>query len=153
MSRKGRHALVVGTLTITAGLAAGGPDNEGAAELKRLAGSWQAVSYALDGKEAPAEDLKKVKLRIDAHGKTAAQSEGKTFLASTIRVDPGWNPKTIDIAFTEGDRKGKTALGIYKLDGDTLTICRANPGKDRPSAFSSTPGSGLTLMSYRRDRP
>jgi len=32
---------------------------------------------------------------------------------------------TIDMAYTEGDDKGRTALGIYKIEDDVLTICRA----------------------------
>jgi uncharacterized protein (TIGR03067 family) len=117
---------------------------------KELAGTWQAVSYALDGKKASDEDMKKIRLLIDADGKTTAQREGKTFIASTTRIDPTKTPKTIDITFTAGEDKGKTALGIYKIEGDRLTICRTAPGKERPSEFSSRPSSRHTLMVYRR---
>jgi uncharacterized protein (TIGR03067 family) len=121
--------------------------------LPKLEGAWQAVSYALDGKTAPAEDLKKIQLIIDGQGNTKAQIEGKTFIASTIKTDPGKSPRTMDITFTEGPDKGKTSLGIYKVEGDVLTICRAAPGQDRPAAFASRAGSGHTLMSYRRVKP
>jgi uncharacterized protein (TIGR03067 family) len=118
-----------------------------------LAGTWQAVSYALDGNKASEEDMKKIQLVIDAKGNTEARSDGKVFIASATKLDPTQNPMTIDIAFTEGDPKGKTALGIYKIEGDLLTICRSAPGKARPTEFASAVGSGHTLMTYTREKP
>jgi len=117
-----------------------------------LAGTWQAVTYALDGNSASAEDMKKVKLVIDTDGKAQALSEGKVFIASTIKPDPCQNPMTMDLTFTEGDPKGKTALGIYKIEGEVLTICRSAPDQPRPTEFASTPGSGHTLMTYKREK-
>jgi uncharacterized protein (TIGR03067 family) len=117
---------------------------------KRLEGTWQAVSYALDGQEASVEDMKRFQLIIDTAGKTTAVQDGKPFIASTTKIDPTADPKTMDITFTLGPDKGRTALAIYKLEGDTMTICRAAPGKDRPTKFSSKPGSGHTLMVYAR---
>jgi uncharacterized protein (TIGR03067 family) len=117
---------------------------------KALAGTWQAVSYALDGQKVAAEDLKHVRLHFDADGLAIAQRDGKTFLASKTTIDPTMEPATMDIAFIEGNDKGRTSLGLYRIEGDVLTICRSAPGKPRPSSFSSEPGSGLTLMSCRR---
>jgi uncharacterized protein (TIGR03067 family) len=142
-------AAVAGLLVGVGPLAADEPEAVKKAR-KELAGTWQAVSYALDGKKASAEDMKKIKLLIDVGGKATAQREGKTFLASTTRIDPATRPKSIDITFSEGEGKGKTSLGIYKIEGDRLTICRAAPGKARPAEFSSSVGSGHTLMAYRR---
>jgi uncharacterized protein (TIGR03067 family) len=117
-----------------------------------LSGTWQAESYALDGKKASADDLKKIKLVIDAHGKSEAFRDGQVFIASTTKLDPTQNPMTIDVTFTEGDSKGKTALGIYRIEGDLLTICRSAPDQARPTMFASTPGSGHTLMTYKREK-
>jgi uncharacterized protein (TIGR03067 family) len=120
------------------------------AERKRLEGRWQAVTYALDGKEAAAADLKRVQLIFDAEGRTVAVQDGKPFLRSTTKIDPTADLKMMDITFTLGGDKGKTAPAIYKVDGDTLTICRSAPGMDRPTKFSSKAGSGHTLMVYSR---
>jgi uncharacterized protein (TIGR03067 family) len=120
-----------------------------AAGRRELTGTWQAVSYALDGKKASDDDMKKIQLVFDAEGKSTALNDGKVFIASTTKIDPSANPATIDITFSEGDGKGATALGIYKIEGGVLTICRSAPGKPRPAEFSSDPGSGLTLMTYK----
>jgi uncharacterized protein (TIGR03067 family) len=122
----------------------------GAARLE-LAGTWQAVTYALDGVKASDEDMKKVKLTFDRDGKTEASNEGKVFIASTTKIDPTKEPMTIDISFTQGSQKGQTSLGIYKIDGNVLTICRASPGSPRPTEFASQRGSRHTLMTYKKE--
>jgi uncharacterized protein (TIGR03067 family) len=119
---------------------------------QEMTGTWQAVSYVLRGEPASEEEMKKVKLTIDASGQAVAVSDGKVFIAGTTRIDPTQSPMTLDVTYTEGDIKGRTALGIYKIDDDVLTICRAAPGKPRPTQFTSTPGSGLTLMTYKREK-
>jgi uncharacterized protein (TIGR03067 family) len=96
--------------------------------------------------------MKKIKLLFDAEGKATAVREGKPFLAGTTKLDPSANPMTIDVTYTEGDIKGRTAAGIYKIEGDLLTICRSAPDQLRPTGFASQPGSGHTLMSYQREK-
>lgn len=119
---------------------------------KELAGSWQALSYALDGNKASAQDMKKIQLIFDAQGNTKALNDGKVFIATSTTVDPTIIPMTIDLKFTEGDLKGKSSLGIFKIEKDVLTICRAAPGKPRPIDFSSKPATGETLMTYKREK-
>jgi uncharacterized protein (TIGR03067 family) len=117
---------------------------------KELEGTWQAVTYALDGKKATEDDLKKVQLLFDAEGKTQALNDGKVFISSQTKIDLAAAPMKIDITFTDGSDKGKTSLGIYKVEDGVLTICRAAPGQSRPARFSSEAGSGLTLMTYEK---
>ncbi len=142
--------VVAGSLLLAAGLSAGQVPKD---RSKDLTGIWLAATYALDGKAATAADLKKVRLIIEDDRTFKAQNAGQTFLAGTIKLAPNDNPRAMDITYTEGDLKGKTALAIYELIGDTLRICRAAPGKPRPTAFASKPGSGLTLMTWKRTMP
>jgi uncharacterized protein (TIGR03067 family) len=119
---------------------------------RELTGTWQAVSYALDGANASDKDMKIIKLSIHADGKASVLREGKPFIAATTNIDPNKSPMTVDFSYTEGDIKGQKSLGIYKIEDDLLTICRVTPGGARPIAFESKPGSGLTLMTYRREK-
>jgi uncharacterized protein (TIGR03067 family) len=117
---------------------------------QELTGTWQAVSYALSGSKASDEDMKTIQLVIDADGKTSALREGKVFIASTTKIDPNQEPMAIDMTYTQGDAKGTNSLGIYRIEDGVLTICRAALGEVRPTEFSSKPGSGQTLMAYKR---
>jgi uncharacterized protein (TIGR03067 family) len=155
MQAQSWRVVAAGSLLLAAGLAVAQGTKEGAGgkDRKLLAGTWRAATYALDGKEAAAADLKDIRLVFDADGKFKAQNAGQTFLAGSVQIDPDKKPRTMDITYTEGDLKGQTSRAIYELDGDTLRICRAAPGKARPVEFASKPGSGLTLMTYTRDKP
>lgn len=52
----------------------------------------------------------------------------------------------IDIKIEEGDGKGEAYLGMYKLGGDTLTICHALNGKNRPEELESTEENEAMLV-------
>jgi uncharacterized protein (TIGR03067 family) len=119
---------------------------------KELAGRWQAVSYMLDDYRATDDDMKKIQLEIDPQGTATARNDGKVFIAGTTKIDPTQEPMTIDMSYTAGEPKGKTSLGIYKIEDSLLTICRAAPEKARPPEFKAHLGSGITLMTYEREK-
>jgi uncharacterized protein (TIGR03067 family) len=118
---------------------------------ERLKGTWRSVSYARDGRVVDPDQLKGVVAIFEADGVVTARAGDRIIVRAASTIDPTSSPRAIDLTFTEGDDKGRTSLGIYEIDGDTFRLCRATPGQPRPSAFASEPGSGLALMSYRRD--
>jgi uncharacterized protein (TIGR03067 family) len=58
--------------------------------------------------------------------------------------------KGFDLLFTAGPPKGTRNRGIYRLSGDKWTICLSTDGGKRPTAFATTPGSGLALETLER---
>ena len=119
-----------------------------------LVGEWAVISFEKDGKKVPEEDFKGTRVRFTSSPGTVTVTKGeKTAAEGTIEVDPAKQPKTINVTITsEGPRKGKTSLGIYRVDGDILTLCFDDSGKMRPKEFVSKPGSGLDLRKYTRIR-
>jgi uncharacterized protein (TIGR03067 family) len=114
-----------------------------------LEGTWQLASGEADGKALPAKDLKdgKLVLRGDAYTVTLA---GKAAVMGTQKLDRTKDPRTIDITDESGPNKGKTCLGIYELKGDELRVAFAQPGKPRPTKFTTAPDSGQWLHVWKR---
>ncbi len=122
-------------------------------ELERFQGTRQLVSALNDGVPTPEEREKQIRVAIT--GKTHTVTFGDDVIAKDVRfeIDPTTNPKQVNDTLDLGPHKGKQIFGIYKLDGDTLTSCVAELGTDRPTEFSSKPGSHRVLRVFRRVKP
>ena len=127
------------------------PD-EASEEFNRLRGQWRLVSEIDDGKPMPADQVgKKNILTFDATGKWVVEIDGKVVGEGTARIDPARKPKTIDYTFSKGEVAGGRFEAIYELDGDSFRHCGVLKGA-RPSEFSSKPGSGQILTTFRREK-
>ena len=71
--------------------------------------------------------------------------------AIPISIDTSKSPMQIEI---RNPGKSEATLGIFELKGKTLKICYSEPGKDRPTAWESKPGSRVFFMTltFRDDR-
>jgi uncharacterized protein (TIGR03067 family) len=122
-------------------------------ERAKLKGTWKITSFEVNGqKPFPDDQLENVTTILDANGKIKVEANGSTIVEASTKIDPTKKPKTIDFTFTEGQLKGKTALGIYELTDDTYKYCRAAPGKPRPTEFASMAGSEATMVTYKREK-
>lgn len=140
---------MIATLVTFGLLVAAGVFAQDKKAINKLDGKWVVVSVERDGK---ADEGLKGAVRVNAGEKyTLTPKDGKA-ISGAFKVDPSKKPKTMDMLPSEGRYKGKTLLGIYELDGDTLKICFAEPGKDRPTEFTSK-GSGVVLAIHKREKP
>ena len=116
------------------------------APLAELEGSYKAVALSRDGKDESAELVASVAVKIAAEDLTFTVKD-KTFPAK-IKVDAKARPATIDIAPSDGPEKGRTFLGIYKIEKGELAIAFTERG-DRPTAFKAE--DGVLLVKLKKD--
>jgi uncharacterized protein (TIGR03067 family) len=116
-----------------------------AAELKPFDGAWRVTVIETDGQriELAPEDGR---LTIRGGRLTA---DGSVF---TLRVDTTTDPKLMDLTQLEGPDAGKILEAIYRLEGNTLTLCVFTGGgvKVRPAEFTARAGSGCALFTLLR---
>jgi uncharacterized protein (TIGR03067 family) len=139
--------VLLGCLTLADAPKKAEPD---AQELKNLAGQWLITEQEHGGKKTPAKVLLDLAVEV-AGAKMTTRERNDVKEASTIVVlDAKAKPAAIDLKITTGADVDKVVKGIYKLKGDDLTICVAEPGKDRPGAFAAREGTGHTLLVFKR---
>lgn len=122
------------------------------AELQPHQGTWTVLSFESDGQRTPDEIARSIVRKVEGDHVTW-EREGKSFAGTKLEVDPSTNPASLVVIPDGGRDRGKRVLGIYRLEGDTLTICMARADQPRPTRFEAGPGSGLTLMTFRRMAP
>ena len=145
------YRLISGLVAVCLGAVAFADDQAVKDELKRHQGTWSVASSLYDGQPAPEEIVRSIK-RIVTGDHVVWERDGKRFAGTRIELDPTPEPKTIDVIPDGGRNRGERVLGIYKLEGDRLTIAMAAPGQPRPKAFEATKGSGCTLRTFQRQR-
>ena len=97
----------------------------------------------LDGKEQPADNVKRIRWIFDDKGHWKVEDDGKVIFAGDMKVYPDQNPKAADSTLTnEGEQKGKVVRAIYELNGDTLKQCWAVE-RERPQKLDPMPGPGI----------
>jgi uncharacterized protein (TIGR03067 family) len=112
-----------------------------------LMGEWVVESHIASGKPIPIRDKpERVMITKDLW---KVGKELKT--ESNLWLDPTKDPPQIDVWVpTQGEEA--RVRGIYKLDGDILTVCYTL-GADRPTKFDSPVKSGIWLMTLKKSRP
>jgi RNA polymerase sigma factor (sigma-70 family) len=124
-------------------------DNAKKLDKEKIQGEWKVDSAKANGQAPQGEEADRIK---DATWTITADKITITFKGedriSTYEIDPAAKPKTIDIM----SEKEGTFKGIYKVEGDTLTICSAigRPARERPTEFDSKEGSGTMLIVLKR---
>jgi uncharacterized protein (TIGR03067 family) len=117
-------------------------------ELEKLQGTWEWVEAERRGKRVKFDNTTKPAGYGDMVVKGDTATVGK--VAAKIKLDPSFAPKLIDLDYTEQKFVLET---IYKLEGDTLTICYAlgtDRVKNRPSEFKTDENSVFEVRVYKR---
>lgn len=127
------------------------PSRAARAELERHQGTWRVEEMVRDGEGSDPEIARSI-VRVVEGDHVVWERDGKRFSGSTMVLDAACEPATIDVIPDGGPAQGKRVLGIYKLDGDVLTICMADVDGARPKEFTAEKGAKQTLTVFRRER-
>jgi uncharacterized protein (TIGR03067 family) len=127
-----------------------GIPGEAEQELEKLQGTWTAVYREFRGFGFKAGEFPAATMTIKGDKWISNVGQKSTF---TITLNPSAQPKHFDTSCSEGPFAGKVFLGIYKLEGDTLTIVDSSGEKERPTGFSTKDNSALKLYVFQRSKP
>jgi uncharacterized protein (TIGR03067 family) len=118
-----------------------------------ILGDWVAHKVLLGSEDrSPRAGEDPITFGFTADGKMTVRQgfRGEGSPAGRYTLDPTKDPPAIDFV-PNPDRKEPTFHGIYKVEGDTLTLCWGRPpGAARPKKFESTAESPTTLYVCRR---
>jgi uncharacterized protein (TIGR03067 family) len=170
---KARQMSLIAVLAAVGTLSAGRGTQAGDDDAKLLQGKWRVVSAKQNGAPFPKDRIEKMFVVFEKDEIRVYVEGTKSEQGATFTVDPKQNPKQIDFPKETRDREWADQLpfklfrrykwadskpvpaegkaeGIYKLDGDSLTLCwRTTEGKElrgdkvapelkvRPSVFRS----------------
>jgi len=137
------------TLLIGSALLVGAPAAKEAPkkEAPSIVGEWIGEKLVGGGKEQPVP-AERIVFTFTADGRFEVKGgANERPTVATYKIDTKKSPVEIDL-----DAGVRGAMpGIFKIDGDTLTIC-VSGGKDgeRPTKFESPEGSGSILATFKR---
>ena len=122
-------------------------------DLKKLEGKWKGSKVVADGKEIE-PTMNGMDLVVEFKARMFLFLGEDLFEVAAL--DPSTDPKLLDFKALKdmGElKKGDTYEGIYKLDGDTLTIALATAaGGNRPAKFESAENSKTVLVTFTREK-
>jgi uncharacterized protein (TIGR03067 family) len=115
--------------------------------LKELEGKYTVTHMEKAGKAAEKEKAESVKIAIsgDELAIQITRDGEKQEHKAKVKVDAAKTPRTIDISPTDGESKGKTFPGIYKIEKGEVTLVFTEEG-DRPKEFKSEGKAMLIKM-------
>jgi len=153
MRVEGRLALIVGLLVGGASVRAGGLDDF-SRDIRGLEGTWSVIKFERDQQDLTAPGMtwtiRKDAITIKIEG---AKGELAAIAKTPYRLSITNASRGIALMPPYPPNQGKTVLGSYSLENDTLKLClqrRAAP--NRPTEFTSARGSNCELIVLQRKK-
>lgn len=119
-------------------------------DLAAMAGKWKLESAEAGGKPIDPPELRDLVVTITEDRYEVQTKDGPD--RGTLKLDEKTSPKTMDATDTEGQDAGKVIRAIYEMKDDTMKVCYALSGDQRPTQFATEEGAPFLLVVYRREK-
>jgi uncharacterized protein (TIGR03067 family) len=129
-------------------------EDKSEADKQAIQGVWQITDVETKDKKTPGPTgaLKKIKTQqwtFTADKVTVRIPGEEAILAAAYRMDSSKNPKEIDITPEKGN--GEPGPGLYRMEGDVLTLCFPGPGGGpRPTELAADDAGKSILLTLKR---
>jgi uncharacterized protein (TIGR03067 family) len=112
--------------------------------LELFQGEWSMISMEIKLAKIPEDDVKNFRLTVNGD-KWVVKKNGRIYVNSVMRIDHSMEPKAIDLV-QDSSNTELIYPGIYKIEGDTLTMCRTSGYKERPKEFKTTLDAAILIV-------
>jgi len=126
--------------------------DDSSVEKAKHRGTWSVISMIREDRDAEPEVLASI-VRVVDGSRIVWKRDGKSFAGLQFTLGKTDSARTIDLMADGGPALGKRVLGIYRFEGEILTICVGDPGQPRPTSFEAKSGSRTTLQKFKRIKP
>jgi uncharacterized protein (TIGR03067 family) len=135
------------SLILALAVGAPAPKAEAKKDPPTVVGRWVPENASVGGKNDPPPPG--TTFEFTADGKFLMITDGNARPeTSSYTTDPKKEPAEIDLD-GPGGKKDPPILGIFKTDGDTLTLAMSKDGT-RPTKFESPAGSRVMIITMKR---
>lgn len=130
-------------------ISAAGGEKNGAPNVE---GTWRLTASIHNGKKVADKEIAEAAVVvIFKDGKYTFTYNGAKGDVGTYKLDAKAKPANIDLTLTEGNSKGKTQLGIYKLEADQITFAFGKVGgAERPKTFDGS--QDVEVHTFKRNQ-
>jgi uncharacterized protein (TIGR03067 family) len=132
------------TMTLTLGCGSNSGDES------RFNGTWKYTQIVTNGKETPAELISRAPTVTFEGNKMIRKEEGKVAQTWTYKTDATQDPKQMTITMGEPGKE-KEYYHIYRIAGDTLTMCSSNKRFSKEFNTKLEPGANFSVLTRVKD--
>jgi uncharacterized protein (TIGR03067 family) len=132
-------------------LAAPAAQGDNKADLKVLAGTWDVVSFVIDGDKQALDNIKDIQLTFRPDGTWQVTKAGKLIDKGTFTIDGSAMPKKLTSRSSRPGAGDEPA--IFEVQEDVLLFCYSSIADKRPTRFRSEKGSKFGMIVAIRATP
>jgi RNA polymerase sigma-70 factor (ECF subfamily) len=114
-----------------------------------ILGLWALTEWYIDGQPVNFNPGSATEFLPEGK-RLLTQGRGQAADERGYKLHPKTSPAAIDYIRPSDGAQPDIFLGIYKVDGDTLTIALANMGNERSKSFEPDKEGTWTLMKFKR---